>query len=107
EQILLDPPRDLLYVGNAGLSPDQFTKVDVSDIANPKPILRSADFGANGQDFALSPDGARLYFMAGGAPDYEAQIISTSDFSKLADLELGAYPQAVAADASLIYVGKA
>lgn len=93
-----------LFIGETGLSPASVLKFDVSTDF-PTMVLKNEHgaIGSNLMDMEVSPDGSRIY-LACGSP-YYIQILNTSDFTSVGQLETGPYPSAItlAADGKIAY----
>jgi len=98
-----DKEGKILYAAERGLSPASLYKFDVS---GEEPIFRAEDahgaLGGNLRDFAISPDGKKIY-IACGAP-YGIQVVDSESIERIALLETGAYPGGVDLDKYGIYV---
>jgi len=108
DELMVDPLNANIFFGNKGYSPDNISKYSYNEINDIK-FLKQNDHGAlgsNGQQFVL--DDQKIYFAAGsgGTGGYKLQVVNTIDLTKIADLEMGPYPNSVEFDSSYIYGGK-
>ncbi len=91
----VSPDHNSLYIGERGLSPASLYRFSVStDNITLVWEAPSGSVGENLKDLAISPDGSRLY-VASGAP-YYIQVIDSTNWSPLGQLQTGAYPASVA-----------
>lgn len=95
----ISPDREFLYVGLRGLDPSSISKFSVAtDNVHLISTVPFDTIGENLGDFAVSPDGSRLY-VASGWP-YYVIVVNSSDWSSVGALQTGPYPSAVSLDAS-------
>jgi YVTN family beta-propeller protein len=93
--------RSTLYVGTRGLSPEDLYKFSVT--SDSVSLLSHAPFnliGANLGDADVSLDGRFLYVACGGpsGSGYYVQGLSAGDWSTVATLNTGPYPNSVSLD---------
>jgi DNA-binding beta-propeller fold protein YncE len=95
----ISPDRNTLYFANTGLSPGTLAKFDVSS-ASPSFLMENphGSLGSNGQDLALSHNGAFISYACGGgngAIGYEIFKLSSETFSSFGGFNTGAYPREI------------
>lgn len=90
----VSPDRQTIYFGTPGISPSEIyrfsIRTDNVTFVDQSPSERAID---NLQEFAVSPDGSRLY-VSSGYP-YYVQVLSTTDWKSIANLTTGAYVTSV------------
>ena len=99
----MSPDRNSLYYYTTGLSPSSWTKLNVT--TTTPSIVTSGGSGSNGQDIAVSPDGASVLFIH--AAPYAVTKRSASDpNTSLGTLNTGAFPRTgtYSPDANRIFV---
>ena len=94
-ELVISPNKDRLYYGNHGLSPASLYQWDIT---GPNPILlwesdHGITSGANGQDLAISSDGAFVsYATGGGQIGYDIAKYRTDDMAIMGTFNTGPYP---------------
>ena len=110
EQIMVDSPNRFIYIGNRGYSPDNISKYKITSSASVEFVKENnhGSLGSNGIQFVFDRDKNKIYLASGsgGTSGYNIQIVNPTDLTKVADLSLGSYPNAVGFDANYIYAGK-
>ena len=94
----VSPDRKTLYYATYGLSPGSLYKIDVST-TTPQVTWSNnfVDYGENGEDLTLSPDGSMLSYVCGyGYQGYQIPNFRTSDMTVSGVFATGAYPDALA-----------
>ncbi len=108
EHSMIDSMNANIFFGNKGYSPDNIVHYSYNNIEDIKHLRTSphGSLGSNGKQFVL--DWETIYYAcgSGGTGGYNLQVISSHDLTKIADLSLGAYPNAVDYYGSYIYAGK-
>ena len=90
--IRISSDRKYLYVGQGGgLSYAAIWQFLIQ--GTNATLLRTADGGSNLGDFAVNPEGSRIY-VASGAP-YDISVFSTSNMSLIGELQTSSYPNSV------------
>lgn len=108
---MIDSSNRFAFIGNRGYSPDNISKYKIDDFAEIEFVLQNdhGSLGANGANFEFDKEANRIYFAAGSGGTgygYSTQVVDPTDLTKIADLSLGAYPNAVGYDSDYIYTGK-
>ncbi len=105
--LIMDDPRDMLYISELGHFPSSLWKYDVSGPGSPQLVLEDTHntLGYFLWDMALTPTGFFLY-LASESPHY-VQKIDTGNFSLAGQIEVGPSPNSLwlTEDGSTLYVG--
>lgn len=89
------PDTGLVLAGERHLSPSQIYRCDSQNKPTSfEPSVGHGAIGSNLQDICVSPDGRRLYVCCGFP--YRVQVLDTTTFASVGNLETGPYPRQVA-----------